>query len=47
MYNDLRKNQDTDLWIRMLLKNAKCKNLDKPYLYLDLTKELIRKEKIC
>lgn len=26
-YSDLRKNQDTDLWIKMLLNNAICKNL--------------------
>ena len=26
-YSDLRKNQDTDLWIKMLLKNCKCKNI--------------------
>lgn len=27
MYSDYRKNQDTDLWIKMLKNNAKCKNL--------------------
>lgn len=27
MYSDYRKNQDTDLWIKMLQNNAKCKNL--------------------
>lgn len=24
-YGNLRKNQDTDLWIKMLINNAKCK----------------------
>jgi len=30
-YSDLRKNQDTDLWIKMLSANAVCMNL-KEYL---------------
>lgn len=29
-YSDYRKNQDTDLWIKMLSKKAVCKNLSKP-----------------
>jgi glycosyltransferase involved in cell wall biosynthesis len=45
MYNDLKKNQDTDLWIRMLLKNAKCKNLDKPYLYFRFDEGTYKKRK--
>ena len=28
-YSDYRKNQDTDLWIRMLQNNAICLNIDK------------------
>ena len=32
-YSDYRKNQDTDLWIKMLLNKAKCRNLEKPVLY--------------
>lgn len=27
MYSDYRKNQDTDLWIKMLTNKVKCKNL--------------------
>ena len=29
-YSDYRKNQDTDLWIRMLQNHAVCKNLEEP-----------------
>ena len=28
MYSDYRKNQDTDLWIKMLMNKVKCKNLN-------------------
>lgn len=31
-YSDLRKNQDTDLWIKMLLNKCKCKNIKEPLL---------------
>lgn len=32
-YNDYRKNQDTDLWIRLFVKGCKGANTVKPYLY--------------
>lgn len=31
-YNDLRKNQDTDLWIRMLMSGCKTMNINKSLL---------------
>lgn len=31
-YSDLRKNQDTDLWIRMLVNKCKTKNIVEPLL---------------
>ncbi|MDU6115960.1 MAG: glycosyltransferase [Paeniclostridium sordellii] len=31
-YSDLRKNQDTDLWIKMIMNNCNAKNIDKSLL---------------
>lgn len=38
-YSNYRKNQDTDLWIKLLLNNVVCKNIDKPVLYFRFDKD--------
>lgn len=45
MYSNLRKNQDTDLWIKMLSKGAKCKNLEEGYFYFRFNDETYKKRK--
>lgn len=44
-YSDLRKNQDTDLWIRMLAKDAECSNLAQPVLYFRFNENTYKKRK--
>ena len=44
-YSDLRKNQDTDLWIRMLSKGAVCANLSEPLLYFRFDERTYKKRK--
>lgn len=44
-YADLRKNQDTDLWIRMLRSNAKCKNLEESLVYFRFDENTFVKRK--
>lgn len=45
MYGDLRKNQDTDLWIKMLMKKAKCKNVEEPLLWFRFDNNTYAKRK--
>lgn len=44
-YSDLRKNQDTDLWIKMLTNNAKCLNLPEVLLYFRFDENTYKKRK--
>lgn len=44
-YGNLRKNQDTDLWIKMLINNAKCKNLEEPLLFFRFDEGTYEKRK--
>ena len=44
-YDDLRKNQDTDLWIKMLSKGAVCQNLEECLLYFRFDKNTYKKRK--
>lgn len=44
-YSDLRKNQDTDLWIKMLLNKSKCLNISEPLLYFRFDKNTYKKRK--
>ncbi len=44
-YSDLRKNQDTDLWIRMLSQGAICANLPEPLLRFRFDKNTYKKRK--
>lgn len=44
-YSDLRKNQDTDLWIKMLSNNAKCLNLPDVLLYFRFDEKTYKKRK--
>lgn len=45
MYGDFRKNQDTDLWIKMLSHNAKCLNLNKDLFRFRFDKNTYKKRK--
>ncbi len=45
MYSDLRKNQDTDLWIKMLSRGAICANVAEPLLYFRFDKNTYKKRK--
>lgn len=44
-YSDLRKNQDTDLWIKMLSKGAVCSNLSEYLLYFRFDSNTYQKRK--
>lgn len=44
-YGDLRKNQDTDLWIKMLSNGANCKNLEEYLLYFRFDQGTYKKRK--
>lgn len=44
-YSDYRKNQDTDLWIRMLSNNVFCLNLDAPVFRFRFDDETFLKRK--
>ena len=44
-YSNYRKNQDTDLWIKMLSKGAICKNLDEPVVLFRFDEGTYRKRK--
>lgn len=44
-YSDLRKNQDTDLWIKMLSANAFCKNLNEYLLKFRFDQNTYKKRK--
>ena len=44
-YSDLRKNQDTDLWIKMLSNGAYCKNLSEYLLYFRFDDNTYEKRK--
>lgn len=44
-YGDLRKNQDTDLWIKMLSNGAKCLNLDEYLLRFRFDEGTYKKRK--
>ena len=44
-YGDLRKNQDTDLWIKMLANGAVCKNLSEYLLRFRFDKGTYKKRK--
>ena len=44
-YSDYRKNQDTDLWIKMLLNHAVCMNLSEPFFRFRFDEETYKKRK--
>lgn len=44
-YGDLRKNQDTDLWIKMLSNGAFCKNLSEYLVYFRFDENTYEKRK--
>ncbi len=44
-YGDLRKNQDTDLWIKMLSKGAKCLNINEYLLKFRFDNNTYKKRK--
>ena len=44
-YSDLRKNQDTDLWIKLLSNHAICMNLDEPLLKFRFDESTYKKRK--
>lgn len=44
-YGDLRKNQDTDLWIKMLSNGAVCMNLTEPLFYFRFDSNTYKKRK--
>lgn len=44
-YSNYRKNQDTDLWIRMLSNNAFCMNLDEPVFLFRFDERTYKKRK--
>lgn len=44
-YKDLRKNQDTDLWIRMLRNGCKAKNINQSLLLFRFEEETYRRRK--
>ena len=44
-YSDLRKNQDTDLWIRMLEMGVVCANLSEHLLYFRFDENTYKKRK--
>lgn len=44
-YKDLRKNQDTDLWIRMLMDGCKAKNLNQSLLLFRFEEDTYKRRK--
>lgn len=44
-YSDLRKNQDTDLWIKMLSDKAQCMNTEDPLLWFRFDEGTYKKRK--
>lgn len=44
-YSDYRKNQDTDLWIKMLSNNVVCKNLAEPVFRFRFDEDTYKKRK--
>lgn len=44
-YGNLRKNQDTDLWLKLLINNANCSNLEEPLLLFRFDKATYKKRK--
>ena len=44
-YSDYRKNQDTDLWIKMLANRTVCMNLAEPLYYFRFDEETYKKRK--
>lgn len=44
-YSDLRKNQDTDLWIKMIMFGSVCKNIEEPLLYFRFDEGTYKKRK--
>ena len=44
-YSDLRKNQDSDLWVKLLLKGCICQNLSEPLLFFRFDEGTYRKRK--
>lgn len=44
-YHDLRKNQDTDLWIRLLKSGARAKNLSTSFLYFRFDNNTYKKRR--
>ncbi len=44
-YNDYKKNQDTDLWVRMLSNNVTCMNLAEPIFRFRFDEETYKKRK--
>ena len=44
-YGDYRKNQDTDLWIKLLSKGCKGKNINEPLLLFRFDQETLRKRR--
>ena len=44
-YGDFRKNQDTDLWIKLLSNGCKCANLEEELLLFRFDEDTYRKRK--
>lgn len=44
-YSDLRKNQDTDLWIKMLMSGCKGENIEQPLLLFRFEEETYKRRK--
>lgn len=44
-YSDLRKNQDTDLWIKMLMNGCKCKNINESLLLFRFEEDTYKRRK--
>lgn len=44
-YKNLRKNQDTDLWIRMLMKGCKAKNISESLLLFRFNEDTYKRRK--
>lgn len=44
-YGNYRKNQDTDLWIKLLSNNCKCANYPEPLLYFRFDEQTYKRRK--
>lgn len=44
-YSDLRKNQDTDLWIKMLVDGCKTKNIEEPLFLFRFDEQTYKRRK--